>query len=32
MKYLAAYALLALSGKKDISAADVKKVKRLLGR
>jgi ribosomal protein L12E/L44/L45/RPP1/RPP2 len=26
MKYLAAYALLALSGKKDISAADVKKV------
>lgn len=26
MKYLAVYALLALSGKKDISAADVKKV------
>ena len=26
MKYLAAYALLALSGKKDITAADVKKV------
>lgn len=26
MKYLAAYALLALSGKKDINAADVKKV------
>lgn len=26
MKYLAAYALLALSGKKEISAADVKKV------
>lgn len=26
MKYLAAYALLALSGKKDINAADIKKV------
>lgn len=26
MKYLAAYALLALSGKKDISAGDIKKV------
>jgi ribosomal protein L12E/L44/L45/RPP1/RPP2 len=26
MKYLAAYALLALSDKKDITAADVKKV------
>lgn len=26
MKYLAAYALLALSGKKEISAADIKKV------
>lgn len=26
MKYLAAYALLALSGKKDVTAADVKKV------
>lgn len=26
MKYLAAYTLLALSGKKDISAADLKKV------
>jgi ribosomal protein L12E/L44/L45/RPP1/RPP2 len=26
MKYLAAYALLALSGKKDITAADIKKV------
>ena len=26
MKYLAAYALLSLSGKKDISAADIKNV------
>ena len=26
MKYLAAYALVALSGKKDITAADIKKV------
>lgn len=26
MKYLAAYALLTLSGKKDISSADIKKV------
>lgn len=26
MKYLAAYALLALSGKKEINAADIKKV------
>lgn len=26
MKYLAAYALVALSGKKDINAADIKKV------
>lgn len=26
MKYLAAYALLALSGKKEIKAADIKKV------
>jgi ribosomal protein L12E/L44/L45/RPP1/RPP2 len=26
MKYLAAYALLSLSGKKDITAADIKKV------